>query len=140
VRQVFVDTLYWIARITPGDPWYAPSRQARAALGSVHLVTTEEVLLEVLSAYSGAGSYLRGKAVKTARLIMTGIDVTVMPQTHQTFMMGLDFYESRADKAYSIVDCISMNTMRQMGITEVLTNDHHFTQEGFTILIKQGRV
>jgi len=26
-------------------------------------------------------------------------------------------------------------TMRQMGLTEVLTNDHHFTQEGFTILI-----
>jgi hypothetical protein len=29
-----------------------------------------------------------------------------------------------------------MNTMRQMGITDVLTNDHHFTQEGFTVLIK----
>jgi hypothetical protein len=23
-----------------------------------------------------------------------------------------------------------MNTMRQMGLTEVLTNDHRFTQEG----------
>ena len=34
-------------------------------------------------------------------------------------------------------DCISMDTMRQMGLTEVLTNDHHFTQEGFTILIKR---
>ena len=29
-------------------------------------------------------------------------------------MQGLDFYASRADKAYSLVDCISMNTMRQM--------------------------
>ena len=48
-------------------------------------------------------------------------------------MKGLDFYASRADKAYSLVDCISMDTMRQMGLTEVLTNDHHFTQEGFTI-------
>jgi len=28
-----------------------------------------------------------------------------------------------------------MHTMRQMGLTEVLTNDHHFTQEEFTILI-----
>jgi hypothetical protein len=24
-----------------------------------------------------------------------------------------------------------------MGLTEVLTNDHHFTQEGFTNLIKR---
>ena len=48
-------------------------------------------------------------------------------------MKGLDFYASRPDKVYSLVDRISMHTMRQMGLTEVLTNDHHFTQEGFTI-------
>jgi len=24
--------------------------------------------------------------------------------------------------------------MRALGVSEVLTNDHHFTQEGFTIL------
>ena len=29
-------------------------------------------------------------------------------------MRGWDFYASRADKAYSLVDCISMNTMRAM--------------------------
>jgi uncharacterized protein len=137
VKQVFADTLYWIARITPGDPWYAPARQAKATLGRVHLVTTEEVLIEFLSAYSASGSYLRREAVKMVRSIMMSVDVKVMPQTHQTFLSGLALYESRADKAYSIVDCISMNTMRQMGITEVLTNDHHFAQEGFTVLIRR---
>ena len=45
-------------------------------------------------------------------------------------MKGLDFYASRADKAYSLVDCISMDTMRQMGLTEVLTNDHHCHPRG----------
>jgi len=48
----------------------------------------------------------------------------------------LDFYASRTDTACSLVDCISMHAMRQMGLIEVLTNDHHFTQEGFTILIR----
>jgi len=28
-------------------------------------------------------------------------------------------------------DCISMETMRREGWTEVLTNDRHFEQEGF---------
>ena len=65
--------------------------------------------------------------------ILGNVHVTVLPQTHESFMQGLDFYASRADRAYSLVDCISMNTMRQMELTEVLTNDHHFTQEGFTI-------
>ena len=27
-----------------------------------------------------------------------------------------------------------MEVMRQEGLTDVLTNDHHFTQEGFHIL------
>ena len=109
--------------------------RAVAALGPVHLVTTEEVLVEFLSAYAGRGAYLRGKALQTVRATLANVHVTVRPQTHESFMTGLDVYASRADKAYSLVDCIAMHTMRQMGLTEVLTNDHHFTQEGFTILI-----
>ena len=31
-------------------------------------------------------------------------------------------------------DCIAMNVMRKRGITDVLTHDTHFTQEGFHIL------
>ena len=126
-----------MASITPGDPWYAPTLQAVAALGPVDLVTTEEVLVEFLSAYAGRGAYLRQEALKTVRAILGNVHVTVIPQTHESFINGLDFYASRTDKAYSLVDCISMHTMRQMGLTEVLTNDHHFTQEGFTILIKR---
>jgi hypothetical protein len=30
-------------------------------------------------------------------------------------------------------DCRSMVALPVLGISEVLTNDHHFTQEGFTI-------
>ena len=93
--------------------------------------------MECLSAYAGRGAYLRQEALMTVRAILSNVHVTVLPQTHEAFMQGLDFYASRTDKAYSLVDCISMNTMRQMDLTEVLTNDHHFTQEGFTILIQR---
>ena len=31
-----------------------------------------------------------------------------------------------------------MNVMETEGITEVLTSDHNFEQEGFTILMKRG--
>jgi len=135
MKQVFADTLYWVASITPGDPWHAPALRAFGELGAVEVVTTEEVLVEFLSAYSGRGSYLRGKAVQVVRAILANAAVTVRPQTHESFVSGLGFYSSRPDKAYSLVDCISMHTMRQMGLTEVLTNDHHFALEGFTVLI-----
>ena len=55
-------------------------------------------------------------------------------QTRELFLKGLTLYEARPDKEYSLTDCISMQTMRREGLTEVLTNDHHFTQEGFHIL------
>jgi uncharacterized protein len=61
--------------------------------------------------------------------------VIVRPQSHQTFLDGLSLYKSRPDKGYSLTDCISMQAMHQEGITEVLTHDAHFAQEGFALLL-----
>lgn len=36
-----------------------------------------------------------------------------------------------------MTDCISMNVMKAELLEEVLTNDRHFEQEGFTVLIKK---
>jgi predicted nucleic acid-binding protein len=58
----------------------------------------------------------------------------VLPQTSAGFAAALALYESRPDKAYSLTDCRSMLALRTLAATEVLTNDHHFTQEGFTIV------
>ena len=60
--------------------------------------------------------------------------MTVHPQSRASFLEGLRLYEQRYDKGYSLVDCISMTTMHERNISEVLTHDHHFTQEGFTPL------
>ena len=51
-------------------------------------------------------------------------------------LAGLARYERRLDKGYSLQDCVSMNVMEAEGITGVLTSDHHFEQEGFTILMR----
>ncbi len=59
-----------------------------------------------------------------------------MPQSHESFLAGLKLYEARLDKGYSLTDCISMNTMKAEGLTEVLTNDEHFAQEGFRALFR----
>jgi len=51
-------------------------------------------------------------------------------------MAGLDLYRARLDKGYSLTDCISMQIMRREGLTDVLTNDRHFEQEGFRALFR----
>jgi len=48
----------------------------------------------------------------------------------------LALYRNRPDKGYSMIDCISMQTMRREGLTDVLTNDRHFEQEGFRALFR----
>jgi predicted nucleic acid-binding protein len=45
-------------------------------------------------------------------------------------------YKKYSDKAWSLTDCISFVIMRERGITEALTSDHHFEQAGFRIHFK----
>ena len=40
------------------------------------------------------------------------------------------------DKEWSLVDCASFVIMKQRGVTEALTTDHHFEQAGFVRLLK----
>jgi len=60
--------------------------------------------------------------------------VTFALLPRELFLEGLTLYEARPDKEYSLTDCMSMQVMRREGLTEVLTNGHHFRQEGFQIL------
>jgi len=137
MRTVFADTLYWYGLANPRDQWHAAVLQVRAQLGSIRIVTTEEVLTEFLTAMSGGGDHLRRAAAALVQTILADSSAQVLPQSHFSFLRGLELYERRVDKAYSMVDCISMNAMRDEGITEILTNDHHFAQEGFVVLLRK---
>jgi uncharacterized protein len=76
--------------------------------------------------------------VETVREILADPAVHVIPQSHESFQSGFELYASRPDKGYSLTDCISMETMRREGLTEVLTNDRHFEQEGFRALFRSS--
>ena len=89
---------------------------------------------EVLNFLPEHGPLWRGKAATMVHRTRSDPDVDVLPQTRADFDAALALYEARPDKEYSLTDCRSMVALRALGITEVLTNDHHFTQEGFTIL------
>jgi predicted nucleic acid-binding protein len=87
------------------------------------------VLLEFLAFFAGSGALMRRTAAQTVRGLESLRNVEVLPLTRQVFLTGLALYEARPDKAYSLADCISMQVMRERGLTEALTSDHHFAQE-----------
>ena len=136
MRKVFADTLYWIAVTKPRDEWHDASLAARKRLGEVILVTTDDVLVEFLTALR-KGPVLREKAVQVVRAILGNPNVKVIPHSRKSFLEGLDLYAQRQDKEYSLTDCISMNVMKSESIQESLTNDDHFEQEGFRVLIEK---
>lgn len=135
MRRVFADTFYWIALANPLDQWHTAAVQATSALRGLTIITTEEILIEFLAHFSGQGRLIRETAVRYAERVLNNPAITVIPQTHQSFLEGFDLYKARPDKGYSLTDCISMWTMRQHSVAEVLSHDDHFAQEGFTKLL-----
>jgi uncharacterized protein len=59
--------------------------------------------------------------------------VWVDDQIHRA---SLSLLRGRLDKTYSFCDAVSFLLMRERGITEALTTDRHFEQEGFVRLLK----
>ena len=137
MKEVFADTLYWVAIVKPGDPYAKGAKQAEEDLGEFITVTTDEVLAEFLTSLSKGGAVLRKIAANMVHAILDNPNVKVVPQSRDSFLKGLELYKNRIDKKYSLTDCVSMNVMKNKKISEALTHDHHFEQEGLKILIKK---
>lgn len=128
----FVDTWFFVARIDRFDSHHRNARRLQALAAGATLVTHDAVLTEVLAYFSNEGARLRGEAVAATRSALRNLEV--LPADRPLFLAALDRYAARPDKGYSLVDCMSMALMERRGITHVLTNDHHFRQEGFVVV------
>jgi predicted nucleic acid-binding protein len=106
-----------------------------AARRSVRLITTEAVLVEVLTRLSKLGPHFRSGTSDFVLRLRDDPRLTILPQTHALFDAGLTLFRARLDKNYSMPDCMSMVVCSDRGITQVLTADHDFEQEGLTILL-----
>ncbi len=121
--------------VNPRDQWHGVAENAKNLLGDVLLVTTDIVLMELLTALSSYGPVLRDGTAKVVRSIISNPNIEIIPQTRALFLEGLDMYEKQLDKKCSLQDCISMVLMRKDSIKQVLTSDRHFEQEGFIVLM-----
>jgi predicted nucleic acid-binding protein len=51
------------------------------------------------------------------------------------FEDAVSFYARRTDKKWAFTDCASILLMMRLGVSDALTNDHHFRQAGFKTLL-----
>ena len=135
MKPVFADTSYWIAIISPADQWHRQALDASRRISGRKLVTTDEILTELLNYFAEHKPARRQSVAENVNKILLNENIQIIDATHENFLDGFELYRNRLDKSYSLTDCISMNAMREHDINEILTHDHHFEQEGFQTLL-----
>jgi uncharacterized protein len=99
MREVYADTVYWIALANPLDQWHPLAVRASRTLRGKMIITSEEILTEFLAHFSGQGQMVRQGATRYAERILGNPGIIVTPQTHQSFLDGFLLYKARPDKA-----------------------------------------
>lgn len=134
MRNVFADTAYFLALLNPKDA-YRTEAIRFASTYSGKLITTAWVLAELGNSMSRGRD--RSEFCRLIQALRANADTSIVEPSFQNFDAGLTLFEQRTDKEWSLTDCISMAVMDELGLREVLTTDHHFTQAGFIVLLKK---
>lgn len=132
-QVVFADTFYYQALLDRGDEFHVKVKALAKRLRA-KVVTTTWVLTEVGNALScGGGRILFGMLLDE---LYDDPNTTIISADESLWTLGISDYRKFDDKEWAVTDCISFIVMRNRGIYEALTNDHHFEQAGFQILIR----
>jgi predicted nucleic acid-binding protein len=130
---VFADSFALIAWLNPRDNAH-PRVAAYLDSFTGQLVTTEWVLMEVADALSAPAA--RATVVAFLKAVRADPLFDVVGYLPAAYQSGFDLFAARADKGWSLTDCISFGVMQKRGLSEALTADQHFEQAGFRAIFK----
>lgn len=131
--SVFVDTSGLLALLDHQERNHAKAAEiwSRLVHHRTYLSTTSYVVLEAFALVQR-----RFGLVAVKRL-----HVDLMPVLHVRWvdeslhMAGVVFLQAANRRTLSLVDCVSLIAMQQLGINEAFAFDQHFTDYGFRLLI-----
>jgi len=129
----FADAFFFIAVLVDTDRAHAPARQIIQLLKN-QIITTQWCVIEAVDALCAPTS--RTRVIQFFESLASHPLITILPADQPQFDRGWRLYSQRGDKYWSLTDCISFEVMREHGMSEALTGDHHFEQAGFTALLK----
>ena len=132
-QTVFADTFYFLGLLNRADESHAKC-VAFSQRFQGELVTTEYVLVELADGL--ASPRYRLKVSEFIRALKANPRVEIVWAARDLFERASMLYARRADKEWSLTDCIAFTVMTDKGLRDALTADHHFEQAGFTELLK----
>jgi predicted nucleic acid-binding protein len=127
MKTVCADTFFFIAQLNPDDRAHAKTLAfARTYQG--RMLTTDWVIVELADAFARPPN--RATFVALYQKLQGIKELVVVPAERALLHEGFQFYAARPDKDWSLTDCMSFVVRHREGITEALTGDHHFEQDG----------
>lgn len=135
-QTVFVGTSAWLALINEADADHSKAKAIRNKLihSKKSFFITRYVVVEIANFLCKAR--WRSHAVKLINSIQATEFIEIIEVDKSIFNEAWDMYSTRTDKEWSLTDCASFVVMKRYGIKDAFTNDHHFEQAGFNILLK----
>jgi uncharacterized protein len=103
MRRVFADTYYWIALLNDKDQGHTAAQAVSQSLGQTTIVTTQEVLSQVLTHFSGYGRLMRQSAVSFIRNILA--DSAIQQDFRAGYVVPLPFRQMQLDRLALAADC-----------------------------------
>ncbi len=134
MKRVFADAYYFIALLNQTDAGHDRARAFGERFDGERL-TTVPVLLEFADAM--AGSHRREEVARMIRKLLLSPRWKIVEVGDDLLDRGLSLFADRADKKWSLTDCLSFLTMQDEQLTDALTADHHFVQTGFNALLRK---
>ena len=129
---VFADTFYFLALLNVKDTAHEKAVAISKSQGAP-LLTTAWVLTELADGL--ADSPHRRVFRHVVEDLRDDPETVIVPPSRKLFEQGMDLYNARGDKQWSLTDCISFVVMEQHGVQDALTGDRHFEQAGFRALL-----
>jgi uncharacterized protein len=138
MNEVFIDTSGWGSFFVSSEPFHADAvayvRRWRS--DGTRLITTNYVLAELTALFTRPLRLPRPFLLRVADTLRSESWVEIVHIDPSLDAQAWALLKQRPDKEWSLADAASFLVMRQRGITEALTGDHHFDQAGFIRLLK----
>ena len=97
---------------------------------------THSYILAEFVALSHARRLPRPNALSFLRDLCDNLDIETVWVDKALHNEAHDLLLARLDKTYSLCDAVSFVLMRRRKLSDALTTDHHFEQEGFRRLLR----
>ena len=110
--------------------------QACVAYQKATMRLTHNYVIAEYVALANARRFPRASVLDFVVDLLSSPDIETVWVDESIHRAAVELLLLRQDKSYSLCDAVSFILMRQRGVSESLTTDRHFEQEGFVRFLK----